>query len=108
MADSSAVDHVVLFLCSRQFETRFAKARTAMKSVALTLAMTAGASAKVAMPTRYHASVTMTMPYYGLEEPIEVWYDSAQGLERIDYYHGLDTYLYNTRLERHRVLDRFL
>ena len=59
-----------------------------MRPTALALALGAASSAPT-LPTRFHANVTMTMPYYGLVEPIEVWYDLAAGLQRLDYYGGL-------------------
>ena len=64
-------------------------------TIALFSAISLGAAVPVP-PVTYHATLTMSMPYYGLVEDLEVWFDGAAGLERIDYYGGLDTYLYNT------------
>ena len=38
----------------------------------------------------------MTMPYYDLVEPITAYYCEDCGLGRLDYWGGVDTYIYNS------------
>ena len=65
--------------------------------VVLPLALMVGASfAELTLPASYTAKVTMTMPYYDLVEPITAWVDAETGLGRLDYWGGVDTYIYNT------------
>jgi len=67
-----------------------------MNKVVLALAMAGAVTAELALPTSYTAKVTMTMPYYDLVEPIQAWMDADAGLGRLDYWGGVDTYIYNS------------
>ena len=46
-------------------------------------------------PTQYSVSVLLELPYIDLVEPILVYYDEDLKLERLDYWHGADTYVFN-------------
>lgn len=46
-------------------------------------------------PTAYRVSVLLELPYIDLVEPIEVYYDEALHLQRMDYWDGADTYVFN-------------
>lgn len=59
------------------------------------LALAAAAAADWAAPKQYSVSVLLELPYIDLVEPIEVYYDEAQELQRMDYWHGADTYVFN-------------
>lgn len=48
------------------------------------------------MPTEYYVEATMTMPYYGLVEPITAYYSDSTGMGRLDYWEGIDRYIYNS------------
>jgi len=76
-----------------------------VRGLTLALALLPGAMAAApAVPTQYFAKVTMTMPYYDLVEPISVWYDEANGLGRLDYWEGVDRYLYNSSGESYQIV----
>ncbi|KAH8070501.1 transferase [Aureococcus anophagefferens] len=57
------------------------------------LALAAAAAADWAAPKQYSVSVLLELPYIDLVEPIEVYYDEAQELQRMDYWRGADTSL---------------
>jgi len=40
-------------------------------------------------------SILYTMPYIGLEEPIRAAVDEPSGLQRLDFYDGLNTFIFN-------------
>ena len=58
------------------------------------LAAAASAEAWTA-PNRYRVSVLLELPYIALVEPMEVYYDATLSLQRVDYWDGADTYVFN-------------
>jgi hypothetical protein len=40
-------------------------------------------------------SILYRMPYIGLEEPIRAAVDEPAGLQRLDFYDGLNTFIFN-------------
>jgi hypothetical protein len=40
------------------------------------------------LPTRYHVSGIIQLPYAEISEPFESWIDVELGFSRIDYYGG--------------------
>lgn len=42
----------------------------------------------IKFPKTYHATGLLTLPYDGIMEPFEIWYDEHLNMSRIDYYHG--------------------
>ncbi len=40
------------------------------------------------LPTRYHISGVIELPYAEIREPFESWIDVEAGFSRIDYYGG--------------------
>jgi len=49
---------------------------------------------KPTFANQYKASVVMALPYASIQEPMDVWYDAVNGMQRVDYYGGMDTYMY--------------
>ncbi len=41
------------------------------------------------IPSRYHVSGVIQLPYAEISEPFESWIDVEAGFSRIDYYGGL-------------------
>jgi len=46
------------------------------------------------MPQQYHVKATMSLPYAGIIEPVEIWYDAQNNQQRVDYYNGMDSYVF--------------
>lgn len=40
------------------------------------------------LPSRYHVSGVIQLPYAEINEPFEAWVDGDKGFSRIDYYGG--------------------
>jgi hypothetical protein len=40
------------------------------------------------LPSRYHVSGVIQLPYAEISEPFESWIDVESGFSRIDYYGG--------------------
>lgn len=43
---------------------------------------------------QYLVSGVFSIPYFNITEPLRVVYDGVNHRERIDYYHGMDTFIY--------------
>jgi hypothetical protein len=56
------------------------------------------------IPDDYHVQATMTMPYYNLVEPITAYFSSSMGLGRLDYWGGVERYLYNSSGQGYQIV----
>jgi len=67
-----------------------------MKEVAVCLLLIAIASAASApkWPQQYFASGTFSIPYFKINEPVDIYFDAVNNRERLEYYNKMDTYLY--------------
>jgi len=43
---------------------------------------------RTGLPSRYHVSGVIQLPYAEISEPFESWIDVEAGFSRIDYYGG--------------------
>jgi hypothetical protein len=43
---------------------------------------------RAGLPSRYHVSGVIQLPYAEISEPFESWIDVQAGFSRIDYYGG--------------------
>ena len=48
------------------------------------------------LPSRYHVSGVIQLPYAEISEPFESWIDVESGFSRIDYYGGLDSFFFSS------------
>ncbi|KAG2510562.1 hypothetical protein JM16_008501 [Phytophthora kernoviae] len=55
-------------------------------------------------PTQYEASVTFNMPYMDMVEPLYVHVDEVKGLQKLSYYGGTDTYIFNTSGPSYQII----
>lgn len=79
-----------------------------MKVVALffaCVALAAVASATITFPGQYLMEGTFLIPYFNISEPLRVVYDAPNHRERIDYYHGMDTFMY-TQPTNYEIVPR--
>ena len=79
-----------------------------MKVVALVcafVALTAFASATITFPNQYLMEGTFLIPYFNISEPLRVVFDAPNHRERIDYYHGMDTFIY-TQATNYEIVPR--
>ena len=47
-----------------------------------------GSIRETGLPSRYHVSGVIQLPYAEINEPFESWIDTDAGYSRIDYYGG--------------------
>ena len=61
-----------------------------VRCLALLVMSTVGAVAEspTSLPSRYHVSGVIQLPYAEISEPFESWVDVDLGYSRIDYYGG--------------------
>lgn len=52
------------------------------------LSINAKSFSSTGIPTRYHVSGVIQLPYAEINEPFESWIDVDAGFSRIDYYGG--------------------
>jgi hypothetical protein len=52
------------------------------------LSISANPLAQNGLPSRYHVSGVIQLPYAEISEPFESWIDVELGFSRIDYYGG--------------------
>jgi hypothetical protein len=56
--------------------------------LAVVISINASPILKNGLPSRYHVSGVIQLPYAEISEPFESWIDVAAGFSRIDYYGG--------------------
>ncbi len=52
------------------------------------LSINANPLSSTGLPSRYHVSGVIQLPYAEISEPFESWIDVELGFSRIDYYGG--------------------
>ena len=57
-------------------------------------AIAQGAAPPPTYDKQYFLSGTITLPYVNLVEPFQTYYDGVNNRQRIDYYNGMDSYVY--------------
>eukprot|EP01116_Phalansterium_solitarium_P008750 TRINITY_DN22712_c0_g1_i1.p1 TRINITY_DN22712_c0_g1~~TRINITY_DN22712_c0_g1_i1.p1 ORF type:complete len:543 (+),score=146.50 TRINITY_DN22712_c0_g1_i1:426-2054(+) len=45
-------------------------------------------------PSQYTAKGIFRIPYFNIVEPVDIHYDGVNNRERLDYYHGMDRYIW--------------
>lgn len=45
-------------------------------------------------PSQYYLYGTFNIPYFNLSQPTAMYYDGINNRERVEYYNGMDTYIY--------------
>lgn len=45
-------------------------------------------------PQQYYLYGSFNIPYFNLSQPTAMYYDAVNNRERVEYYNGMDTYIY--------------
>jgi len=65
---------------------------------ALALVASLALAQGLVFPKQYKLVASMKLPYVGINEPITAYFDGIGGRQRMEYYNGLDTYIFRSDL----------
>lgn len=75
-----------------------------MKSAIFAAAVAGASAVDINIPVQYHAKATMSMPYYDLVEPITAYFCGIDNVGRLDYWDGVERYLYNSTGQGYQIV----